>query len=367
MPSPPNRVRERREARGLSQTALAERASLSRQSVAAIEAGRAMPAVDVALRLTRALDCRVEDLFDANSSLERLSTTSTSSMVTGRVAVAQVGGRWVSRALSADGARVSADGVVSSARRGKAQVDLVRTVSEARENVFLTGCAAGLGVLSDRLNSRPGPGRFLWFASSSTAALDELREGTAHVAGVHLVDPKTGEANVVDARRAATSGSVVLVTLARWEVGLITRAEDARRLTGVADLGRRGTRLVAREPGAGAQRLFEQELRAAGLSPDLARSAKLVAPGHLEVARAISMGAADAGVATRDAALAFGLRFLPLAEERYDLVVPSASVGDPRLARLFDVLVSAEFRRELTALGYDMEPAGRRVAEVHAA
>lgn len=367
MPPAINRVRDRRESRGLSQTALAQRARLSRQSVAAIEAGRATPAVNVALRLSRALDCRVEDLFDANTEAERLSTASTASTVTGRVAVAEVAGRWVSRALAADGARLSADGVVASARRGKAVVDLVRGADEARDNVFLTGCAAGLGVLADRLNSRPGPGRFLWFASSSTAALEDLRLGTTHVAGVHLVDPKTGEANVADARRAASSGPLVLVTLARWEVGIITRAEDARRVAGVGDLGRRGVRLVAREPGAGAQRLFERELRGAGLSPDLARSAKLVAPGHLEVARAISMGAADAGVATRDAALAFGLRFVPLAEERYDLVVPAASVGEARLARLFDVLVSSEFRRELTALGYDMTPAGHRVAEVHAA
>jgi putative molybdopterin biosynthesis protein len=76
------------------------------------------------------------------------------------------------------------------------------------------------------------------------------------------------------------------------------------------------------------------------------------------------MGAADTGVATRDAALAFDLRFVPLAEERYDLVAPRSLSTDPRLERLLDVLVSGAFRSELSSIGYDVAPTGERVAEV---
>jgi molybdate-binding protein len=79
------------------------------------------------------------------------------------------------------------------------------------------------------------------------------------------------------------------------------------------------------------------------------------------------MGAADAGVATRDAALALGLRFVPLAEERYDLVIPQPLMNDARVARLLDVLVSHASRRELESLGYDVSSAGNRVAEVNTA
>lgn len=357
-------VRHRREALGLSQAALAAAIDLSRQSLSAIEAGRAVPSVEVALRLARALDSRVEELFAAPQAESLGAVSPAGGPVAGRVSLAHVGGRWVAHGLTGDAVRVAADGVATPGRRGELAVELLRPEAEARENVVLMGCAPALGTLADRLNARAGPGRFLWFSGSSTASLEALGRRTVHLAGVHLVDPRTGEANVVDVRRAVAGQAVALVTLARWEAGLLVRPADAKRLRGVGALGRRGVRLVAREAGSGAQRLLEGKLREAGLGVELARKAALRAGGHLEVARAIAMGAADVGLATQDAALAFGLTFLPLAEERYDLVVPVGQLSDPRLARLFDVVASAAFRRELTALGYDPRASGERVAEV---
>ena len=169
---------------------------------------------------------------------------------------------------------------------------------------------------------------------------------------------------MVETQKAASREALSLITFARWEVGLLTREEDAKRITGVADVVAQGVRLIVRPQGAGAQRLLERRLRAAGVPIEVARTAPLVAAGHLDVARAIAMRVADVGVATRDAALAFGLRFVPLAEERYDLVIPHALMRDPRIERLLDVLVSQASRRELDALGYDVESTGCRVAEV---
>lgn len=363
----PNRVREQREARGLSQAALAERTRLTRQSISAIEAGRATPAVDVALRIAGVLDCRVEDLFGAPKVSELLPTEPAAARLGERVALAHLAGRWVSHPLGEDGLRLSADGVASETRAATTLVEPLRSPAEARANVVMMGCAAGLGVLADRLNARPGPGRFLWLSRSSTAALEALARGHIHVAGVHLVDPKTGEANVADVRRIACAEPITLVTLARWEAGLVLRPGDARRIRSAADLAQPGLRLVTREPGAGAQRLLEREVRAAGYPLSLIRSPHLQASGHLDVARAVAMGAADTGVATRDAALAFGLCFVTLAEERYDLALPASALADARLARLCDVLASAGFRRELSVLGYDVRGSGERVAEVHAA
>jgi molybdate-binding protein/DNA-binding XRE family transcriptional regulator len=364
MPRTSNSVRTLREARALSQVALAAAAGLSRQSLGAIEAGRAVPSVDVALRLARALDARVEELFSAPDA-EALVAQSPEPLA-GRVALAHVAGRWVAHALTGDAMRVAADGVATPSRRGEVSVELLRPEAEARENVVLMGCAPVLGALADRLNARAGPGRFLWFSRSSAASLEALGRRSVHLAGVHLVDPRTGEANVADVRRAVAGQPLALVTLARWQAGLLVRPGDAKRIRGVGDLARRGVRLVAREAGAGAQRLLEAKLREAGLGVELGRHATLVASGHLEVARAIAMGAADVGLATQDVALAFGLTFLPLAEERYDLVVPAGQLSDPRLARLFDVVASAPFRRELAELGYDTRASGERVAEVRA-
>lgn len=363
--STPNRVREQRESRGLTQVELAERAGLSRQSIGAIEAGRATPAVDVALRLARALDCSVEALFSGSAEAS-VSVEASTVSVSGRVAMAQVAGRWVSYALDGVGTRTSADGLAAPARGGRLEVEPLRPTAEARGNVIIMGCALGLGLVADRLNSRPGPGRFLWLPRSSTAALQALAKGHTHLAGVHLVDRRTGEANVEDVRRSTAGVDVVLVTLARWEAGLVTAAGNPKGLKRAADLGRRGLRLVTREEGSGARRLLDRQLREAGVEREL-RSPALEASGHLEVAQAVAMGAGDVGVATRDAAIACGLDFIPLAEERYDLVVPRASMGDVRLVRLFEVMTSKATRRELTALGYDVRSCGDRVAQLPAA
>lgn len=362
-----NRVREQREAHGLSQIALAERSSLTRQSIGAIEAGRAVPGVDVALRIARALDCQVEELFGAGVESNVVATEPSSPCLTARVAMAHIAGRWVSLPLGEDGIRISADGIVAHQRRDQVEVEPLRPPAEARDNVVLMGCAGGLGLLADRLNSRRGPGRFLWLPRSSTAALDALAKGHTHLAGVHLVDAETGEANVASVRRIASAEPILLVTLARWEAGLVLREGDVKRIRGAADLGRPGLRLVGREPGAGAQQVLERTMGAAGYPLVLAQRPHLRAHSHLDVARAVAMGAADTGVATRDVAMAFGLGFVALAEERYDLALPLAALADPRVARLLDVLVSAGFRRELSVLGYDVRDSGERVAEVRAA
>jgi molybdate-binding protein len=195
--------------------------------------------------------------------------------------------------------------------------------------------------------------------------LQALSGRRTHVAGVHLVDGATGQANVVDVERHAGKKPVVLITLGAWEAGLVTARGNPRALRGASDLGRRGLRLVTREPGSGARRLFDKLLGEAGV---VARAGfTFEARGHLEVAHAVALGAADAGIATRDAAIAFGLHFQPLSEERYDLCVAADELDDPRIARLFDVMTSAHFRRELSALGYDVGASGKRVAEIHAA
>lgn len=366
-PGPVNRVRERRESRGMSQMALAAAASLTRQSVGAIEAGRAMPGVDVALRVANALDSTAEELFGELRAETHIAAEPVGAPRAGRVALAELAGRWVAYPLSGGEIRISADGIARVATAGQVDVEPVRPVSEATDNVVVMGCAAALGLIADRLNARNGPGRFIWMPASSTKALAALAKRQTHVAGVHLVDARSGEANVPDVRRHAGPEPVVLVTLARWEAGLLVAAGNPKKLRGASDLARRGLRLVSREVGSGARRLLERELRAAGLSEKLAGKPHLLAAGHLEVAQAVSIGAADVGIATRDAAIAFGLHFIPLAEERYDLVLPLPAMDDPRIRRLLDVMTASAMRRELASLGYDVRSCGDRVAELSAA
>lgn len=359
-------LRARRELLGMTQVELASAVGLSRQSLSSIEAGRSQPGVDVALRIAAALECRVEDLFVA-SERPRIRAEPASTIAQGRVVLAEVAGRWVAHPLLGLACRNSADGLATSGPRGKLEVDPVRPLEEARDNLVVMGCAPALGLLCDRLSSRAGQGRFLWFTSSSTAALEALGARHTHVAGVHLMDARTGEADLAEIRRLSGSSPLTLVALARWEAGLVLAAGNPLGLRGAEDLDRPGLRLITRERGSGARRLFERVLAAAGKRAEALVHSAIQVGGQLEVAHAVAIGAGDVGVATRDAALAFGLTFVPLAEERYDLAIPESGLEDQRIVRLLDALSAAPLRRELASLGYDVRCSGDRVADVSAA
>ena len=362
------RVRALREQRGLSQLELAAAVHLTRQSLGAIETGRATPAVDVALRIARVLDASVEDLFGTAQHRDNtLHATAATANVRGRLALARIAGRWVASELESEEASTSADALATRTRSGdRIATAPLRTAAELNQNLIVSGCATGLGLLADRLNSRAGAGRFVWLSRSSTAALEALGRGFTHVAGAHLVNAKSREPNVDEVRRILAGKPTQLITFARWEAGLLVAAGNPKRIRSIADLGRRGMRVVTREAGSGARALFEQELRRAGLPRALPYAAQFRARSHQDVARAIAIGAADGGVATRDVAIGHGLGFVPLAEERYDLALQPGALGDVRVQRLLDMLTSSAFRRELAALGYDMRPSGDRVAEVTA-
>jgi molybdate-binding protein len=199
------------------------------------------------------------------------------------------------------------------------------------------------------------------------AALKALGRGEVHVAGLHLCDEETHEFNLPFVRRALPGRAMLFVNFASWEQGIVVRAGNPLRIRGAEDLVHPRVRLIQREPGAGAHKLLEQAIRAKRLSPGDLRARGGVAFGHMEVARAIAMGAADAGIAIRGAALAFGLGFIPLAVERFDLVIPRALATDPRVERLVDTLGSSAFRRELdTVGGYVTHESGQQVGETRA-
>jgi molybdate-binding protein len=197
----------------------------------------------------------------------------------------------------------------------------------------------------------------------STAAIEALRRGQVHIAGLHVVDPRSGESNVPFVRQQLRGADVTLVTFASWEAGFLVRRGNPKRIRSAADLARRGVRIANREPGAGARLLLDQRLRAAGVPARSVAGYDDVVESHLEVGRRVVDGRADAGVGVGAIARLLDLGFVPLQTERYDLVIPTPLVAGHRgVARLLDALVSREVRAEVEALGgYDTREAGRRI------
>lgn len=360
-----NSLRQHRLRSGLSQIELAAAASVTRQTLSAIEAGRVSPSVEIALRLARALGASVEELFAAPAARAELRADA-SERLEGRVAAAFVGGRWVAHGLAPEDAARSADAIARHGGAASVALELLHEEPRAREVVLLAGCAPALGVLAGHLGARRGPGIFRWLPRSSTDSLTALAHERVHCAGVHLVDARTGEPSLAEVRRRARSRDLLVVTLARWSVGLIVRAGNPKRIRDVGQLVRPRIRVAAREPGSGAQQMLERELVERGLEPSALRPA-LEVRGQLEAARAVALGAADVGPGSRDAARSYGLGFVELGEERFDLVLPAASREEPRIQRLIETLSSGAWRTELSALGYDAGPSGEVAAHLRAA
>jgi molybdate-binding protein/DNA-binding XRE family transcriptional regulator len=321
---------------GFTQGDLARSAGVSRQALLAIEASRSTPSVAVAMRVARALGSTVDALFgDGDEAHANVAAR-------GRVAMAWIGERWVAHSLGEREHDLAAD-AIADGRRAR----FLRDPSSVRDNVIVAGCAPALGPLCDRLSSSQRGVRYVWLARSSTDAVRDLRAGRVHVAGLH--------GDVIGARRCE------IVTLASWQVGLVVAKGNPLRIRNASCVGRRGVRLVTREKGSGARRMLERALASEKASVKLA-SSSIVATGHREVARCIAMGAADVGPGVADVARAFGLDFVPFGSERFDLALAPGATGDPRIARLLDALSSEPARREMRALGYDVEQSGKRVA-----
>lgn len=252
---------------GIPQTVLASQLGISRQSLHAIEAGRAIPGVDVAVRIAHALGTTVENLFPM-----ALPTTTVDfdgpagARASGRMALALLSGRWVAYPLGYDAAHVSADAVGTTGPDGL-RLEHVRDPRESAHNVILMGCATGLGVLADRLNATTGIGRFIWMGRSSTSSLQSLAAERTHAAGVHLLDEATGIANLPDIRQSRCASPLTVIALGAWEAGYVTAPGNPRGIRSGTDLIRPGMRIAIREVGSGARRLLDRELRPSAHCP----------------------------------------------------------------------------------------------------
>ncbi|HET7787514.1 MAG TPA: substrate-binding domain-containing protein [Myxococcales bacterium] len=357
-------LRRARQKSGLRQGELAARAGISRQTLSVLESGRGQPSTLVALNLARVLGCRVEELFWlAEEAGAVRAETAGKAAGAGRALAGVVAGRWVAHPLRHDDPLAVMTAADALFARGRLR--LLRPRESVEGNVLLTGCDPGLAILAGRMGDLWPSQRICWLPAASDAALRTLSRGHAHVAGAHLLDEEAREFNVPFVRRLFGGRAMVVVTFAHLEEGFAVAKGNPLRIRKPEDIARRGVRFVNREPGAGARRLLDRLLRRAKVPSSAVKGYERLLGGHLQVAQAVAMGAADAGVVARSAAVAHGLDFVPLSEERFDLVFPKEWSADPRASRLVETLEGRAFRRELASLGgYDTRRSGHLVAEL---
>lgn len=358
-----------RRRRGISAAQLARSAGVSRQTIYAMEAGDYVPNTAVALALARILEVSVEDLFQLEGEPQAPAKPVSAELLhlgeplrKGQpVQLCEVGKRLIAIPAEPQPAVLPlADGVlVEQARHaGQASVRAFPADGSEGKRLLVAGCDPGIALLAHHLSRTAGV-ELVVASSSSRQSLDWLKEGFVHIAGTHLRDASTGDYNLAAVRKLFPRGGVKVVTFAIWEQGVVFAPGNPKEIRSVADLAGNRVRLINRETGAGSRDLLDTELQRAGVAPKNVLGYGRIAHGHLPAALAVSLGEADCCIATRSAAQAFGLGFLPLATERYDLVIRQPFVKLPAVEALFDSLNRSAIRRRLEMLaGYDTSRTG---------
>jgi putative molybdopterin biosynthesis protein len=348
-----NRLAGMRKARGISAIDLARQVGVTRQAVYAIEAGTYMPNTVVALRLARILDTSVEDLFALEEeekpagdirSFEPLDDTF--SFEPGApIQICRVGRRAIGIAPSPFPAWLPvADGIVTDSGHASMAGE-----PDDANRLLIAGCDPALSLLAR--HAREAGIDVILASGNSARALEWLRAGKIDVAGSHLNDPIAG----------ARAFSVF--TFALWEEGFVVRRGNPKGIRSVADLANPRVRFVNREEGSGSRKLFDSLIEAAGMKASRVNGGDTIVPGHLAAAWAVASGAADCCIAAGSAARRYGLDFVPIAAERFELVLHKRDLTKKAVKGVLDVLNRARFRRRLEMIaGYDVSRAGDTVS-----
>ncbi|MCB0102601.1 MAG: molybdopterin biosynthesis protein [Anaerolineales bacterium] len=289
-----------------------------------------------------------------------------------RVAAGMVGGNLLAAPLSrgagvitslvqADGLVLLPSGVQGMEAGGKVQVRLYRTKSELERTIF---CIGSHDLILDLMAQflTESDRRLISANAGSQGGLISVKRGEAHMAGTHLLDPETGEYNLSYIRRFIPDVPVKLVTLAGREQGLVVRRGNPKSVHDLKDLTRPDVQFINRQRGSGTRVLLDYHLNQLNLSADQIHGYSQEEYTHLGVAAAVASGRATCGLVIAAAAQALDLDFIPLFQERYDLVFPQEYANSQLLTPLFDLLAAPRFRAAISKLaGYDTTQTGNVV------
>ena len=307
-----------------------------------------------------------------NASLTRKVTSPAGDDDYMRLAVGKVGERILAAPLSrgagvissmvrADGITILPRGIQGLPAGSEVQVRLYRRPHEIENTIFAIGShditidlmAQFLSVQNRRLVSAN---------VGSMGGLVALSRGESHLAGSHLLDPETGEYNLKYIRQILPKLPVKLIVLVQRQQGLIVAKGNPRQIHNLTDIAREDVQYINRQNGAGTRVLLDYHLRLESIPTSSIIGYQQEEYTHLAVAAAIASGRADCGLGIAAAAHALDLDFIPLYQERYDLVIPQQFYDSALLEPLIKILHDDAFKNAVLNLpGYNVEQMGKEI------
>ena len=240
-------------------------------------------------------------------------------------------------------------------------VDLLRSRSEIQNTIIISGSDDIALRLLDTEISKNSNIRIICSSVGSVGGLLALGKGYAHMAGSHLLDPETGEYNSGAVSRFLPQLPVHIIDFVGRTQGLIVPKGNPRNLEGVEDLLKSGVRFINRQKGSGTRLFTDYLISEFNLDSTAILGYQVEEYTHWAIAAAVESGDADVGVGIKAAAMSSSLDFIPLGEEKYQLVVPSIYVKDSEwFSIIMDVLKGSTLSDQIKCLGgYDVSNMGK--------
>lgn len=268
--------------------------------------------------------------------------------------------------VRADGLLTIAAGSEGTGAGEKVRIELLRPQTEVDATAVIIGSHDNiLDLLANHLHKRRPIVRISSAHVGSMGGIMAIRRGEAHMAGCHLLDEASGEYNVSYIKRFLGGLPLQLINLCYREQGLIVARGNPKNIKSFQDIAEGKHTFINRQKGAGTRLLTDKVLRDEGMEPAAIFGYSHEEYTHMSVAAAVANGSVDTGMGIRAAANALDLDFVPVAEERYDLIVPLQHRQDGKIVAILDLVENGQdFHKAILALGgYNLRDCGKVMYE----
>lgn len=236
---------------------------------------------------------------------------------------------------------------------------------ERSNDIIISGQDVILDVLAENIREKVSDIRVLRSNVGSYASLYDLYHDKISISSVHLWDGDTNEYNTAFVRKMLPGISCLLINLAYRNVGFYVAKGNPHKIKTWSDLLNPGISMINREKGSGIRILLDEKLRLNNIDREEINGYNLEKQSHSAVARSIARGEGDVGIGNEKTAKQMeGIDFIPIQEERYDLVIRESDLKYPIYRLILDTIQSKEFKTEIESMGgYDLKDIGKILAK----
>jgi len=243
--------------------------------------------------------------------------------------------------------------------------ELMNDYKKIKDNIIVTGSHdLILDILNHELHKSLSNFNLVSFNVGSMGGLSAIKQGKTHLATAHLLDPATGKYNFPYIRKILSDMEIMVINLAYREQGIFVKKGNPKNIKDIKDLARNEINFVNRQKGSGTRILLDYLLKEKNINPSKIKGYSREEYTHLMIASSVADGNADAGLGIFSAAKAFDLDFIPVARERYDIILESQFYSNQKMQAILKVIFSNDFRKKISDLGgYNLSLSGKEIID----